>query len=123
MKYVKMGSIFIGQLLILWLLHEAGGLIARYLKLPIPGSVIGMVLLFILLSTGILKLKWIDLASSFLLKHLIFFFIPITVGIMTLGPIFLQHGIPFLVILLTSGVIGMVVTGHLTQFIANRKEG
>lgn len=81
-----------------------------------------MILLFILLLTGVIKLEWIDEASSFLLRHLVFFFIPITVGIMTLGAIFLKNGFLLIFILIVSGSFGMIVTGALSQYLAKKKE-
>lgn len=115
-------AIFILQLFVLWLLNELGLIIVQWLHLPIPGNVLGMMLLFILLLTGVIKLNWIDQASSFLLKHLVFFFIPITVGIMTLGPMFLRNGLSLIVILIISAVLGMVVTGGSAQLLAKKRE-
>lgn len=112
---------FISQLFILWFLYIASEWIVEWLELPIPGNVLGMMLLFGLLLTGVIKLEWIDEASSFLLKHLLFFFIPITVGLMTLGSIFIQNGISLIVILIVSSAIGMVVTGALSQLLAKKK--
>lgn len=119
---VKYIAIFISQLFVLWLLNELGSIIVAWLNLPIPGNVLGMLLLFILLLTGVIKLEWVDQASSFLLKHLVFFFIPITVGIMTLGTIFLQNGLSLVVILIVSAVLGMIVTGGFAQLLAKKKE-
>lgn len=112
---------FISQLFILWFLYIASEWIVEWLELPIPGNVLGMMLLFGLLLTGVIKLEWIDEASSFLLKHLLFFFIPITVGLMTLGSIFIQNGMSLIVILIVSSAIGMVVTGALSQLLAKKK--
>lgn len=81
-----------------------------------------MILLFILLLTGGIKLEWINTASSLLLRHLLFFFIPITVGMMTLGKIFINNGFSLIIILIVSCAVGMVVTGGLSQLFAEKKE-
>lgn len=96
--------------------------IVEWLQLPIPGNVLGMILLFILLLTGGIKLEWINTASSLLLRHLLFFFIPITVGMMTLGKIFINNGFSLIIILIVSCAVGMVVTGGLSQLFAEKKE-
>lgn len=119
---VKYIFIFILQLFILWLINELGSLIVQWLHLPIPGNVFGMILLFILLVTGVFKLEWVNEASSFLIKHLVFFFIPITVGMMTLGTIFLQNGLSLMIILIVSAVIGMVVTSGMAQLLGKKRE-
>ncbi|WP_368654074.1 CidA/LrgA family protein [Ornithinibacillus sp. 4-3] len=119
---LKYALIFLGQLFILWLLNEIGMKLAAWLDIPIPGNVIGMILLFILLLTGVIKLEWINEASSFLLKHLVFFFLPITVGIMTLGPIFLNYGIPLAFVLFGSAAFGIILTGAVSQLLASRRK-
>ncbi|PLR78323.1 murein hydrolase transporter LrgA [Bacillus sp. V3-13] len=45
-------------------------------RIPLPGSVVGMILLFVFLLTGIIKLDWIERTASFQLKHLTLLFIP-----------------------------------------------
>lgn len=119
---LKYALIFLGQLFILWLLNEIGMKLVAWLDIPIPGNVIGMILLFILLLTGVIKLEWINEASSFLLKHLVFFFLPITVGIMTLGPIFLNYGIPLAFVLFGSAAFGIILTGAVSQLLASRRK-
>jgi holin-like protein len=90
--------------------------------LSIPGNVLGMVILFLLLWSGIIPLKWVEGASSILVKHLAFFFIPISVGMMTLGALFMESGLALLVILLISTFIGLLSSGSLSQMLIHKKE-
>ncbi|PKR85596.1 CidA/LrgA family protein [Heyndrickxia camelliae] len=117
----KIGIIFI-QLFILWGLNEAGTLLVTLTHIPLPGNVVGMVLCFFLLMTGVIKVQWIDGTASFLIRHLSFFFIPISVGLMTLGGIFLKKGFVLMFILCVSAVIGICSSGYLSQRLM-RKEG
>lgn len=110
------------QLFILWLLYIVSTWIVEWLKLPIPGNVLGMMILFVLLLTGVMKLTWIEEAASFLLKHLLFFFIPITVGMMTLGSVLLENGMILMSILVISSIVGMIVTGASAQIVAKKKD-
>lgn len=59
-----------------------GEIIAEVLPFPFPASVIGMVLLFILLCTRVIKPYHIQGKADFLLKNMAFFFIPAGVGIL-----------------------------------------
>ena len=43
------------------------------LDLPVPGNVLGIMVLFLLLSAGVVKERWISEAASFLLRHLAHF--------------------------------------------------
>ncbi len=58
-----------------------GEMIAAVLPLPIPASIISMILMFILLCTKVLHPKHIEQKSNFLLENMAFFFIPAGVGI------------------------------------------
>lgn len=122
MPKIKYLILFILQLFILWLLNQAGIFIVTFFHLSIPGNVVGMILLFILLMTGVIKLEWINEAASFLLKHLVFFFIPISVGIITFGKLFLQSGLSLIFILVLSASIGIIVTGTVSQLLTVKKE-
>ena len=56
------------------------GLVAA-LRLPLPGSVVGMVLLWAALSLGVVRLHWIEAAADGLLGILGLLFVPATVGV------------------------------------------
>ena len=47
----------------------------------ISPSVAGMVVLFVLLKTGVVKEDWIKAPANFLLDNLMLFFIPVTAGV------------------------------------------
>lgn len=70
----------------------------------------------------VIKVEQIEMAAGWLLKHLGFFFIPISVGLMTLGNIIVKNGIPLLIILILSGVLGLITAGKVTQTVIKRKE-
>lgn len=114
--------IVIIQLFFLWLLNEFGYFLVQTFNLPVPGNVLGMVILFVLLLTGVIKLKWVEEAASFLIKHLAFFFIPIAVGLMNFGPLIIQNGISLIIVIVGSAAIGIYVTGYVSQRLASRKK-
>jgi holin-like protein len=65
------------QLLILVSFYLLGDEISHFFHIPLPGSVIGMLLLFLFLITGVLKLEWIETTATFHLQHLTFLFVPL----------------------------------------------
>jgi holin-like protein len=83
--------------------------------ISIPSTVIGMVLLFLLLVTGVLKLEQIADFSKFLLDHLAFLFVPAGVGLMTQFDVIKEAWLPILGIILISTVLVMGVTGWTIQ--------
>jgi holin-like protein len=122
LKLTKFLKFFL-QLFLLIALNYAGSFIVEFIHLPIPGNVMGMVLLFILLTTGIIRIEWVEAASNVLIKHLGFFFIPISVGLMTLDSVFLNNGFALMIILIASAFIGIAFSGFVAQTLLKRKEG
>ncbi|MBF8983650.1 CidA/LrgA family protein [Lutibacter sp. B2] len=104
-------------LLILFL----GTFISDFFNIPIPGNVIGMVLLSIALIKGIVKLEDVEEAANLFLNHLAIFFVCPTVGIMLYFDMIKLQFLAIVVPTIGSIVIGLVVTGKVVQFIANRK--
>jgi holin-like protein len=111
------------QLIFLWVLNELGYFLVESFNLPIPGNVVGMVILFGLLMTGAISLKWVEEASTLLIKHLAFFFIPIAVGLMNFGPLFIKNGLSLVIVIVGSIVAGIYVTGFVSQALVKRKAG
>lgn len=88
--------------------------------LPVPGNVVGVAGLFTLLCLGVVKLEHVAGAADFLLRHLVFFFIPITVGLMEWGGVFKEHGFVFLAAVLVSSLVPFWLVGFVTQWLHKR---
>lgn len=114
---------FILQIIGLILINKTGFYIVEFFDLRIPGNVLGMILLFVLLWTRAVRLEWFEGAADFLVRHLSFFFVPISVGLMTLGGMIAENGIQLAVILVLSAIVGMVFAGGTSNVLIKRKEG
>lgn len=110
------------QILLLYGLYLVGDFIQRTLHLFIPGSVIGMVLLFILLVFGVVKVRWLEAGLQFMVRHLALFFIPATIGIMNYFDLFKGKGMLLIAIVLFSTVLVMGSSGLTSQWLVNRRE-
>ncbi len=106
-----------GQLCLLWVIYYLSTLGVEFFHLPIPGSVLGMIILFTLLSTGIIKEQWLTMVAPPLLTHLSFFFIPIAVGLMEWGDLFLEKGYLLFLPLFISTLVALLITGTVVQFL------
>ena len=115
------GCLFVAQLTFLWLIYQLGQFISNFLHLPVPGNVLGMMILFLLLSLKIVKINWVEKGALFLNKHLAFFFVPIAVGLMTYTPLLRESGLALAVILFGSSIIGMAMTGGVSQFLSAKQ--
>jgi holin-like protein len=110
------------QMLLLIIIYQLGNLITGFFHLQIPGNVIGIVILLGLLWSGVIKAEQIELAAGWLLKHLGFFFIPISIGLMTLGDIFVKNGFSILLVLVISAFIGLMAAGKVTQTLIEKED-
>jgi holin-like protein len=107
----------------LFLIFRAGQWGVARFHMPLPGNVLGMLLLFGLLSCGLVRETWIQEGATLLTKHLAFFFIPIAVGLMEWGPLFWQEGqwlllalgVSTLAALLTAGGVAHLLSPHLLR--------
>lgn len=97
---------------ITWLLlfQLVGEVTVRLLEWPIPGPVLGMLLLF--LSLLLLKRvpEALDGSASTLLAHLSLLFVPAGVGIMVHGDRLLAEWLPIAGVLLLTTLLTMLVT-------------
>ena len=115
MKYLK-------QLFIIVIVSFVGELIHFFVPLPIPASIYGLVILFLLLEFKIIKLEKVKDVSSFLLGIMPIFFVPPCVGFINAFPLMKQYGVQFIVIGIGTTILVMVSTGWVVQLIMNAKE-
>lgn len=105
------------QILGLWGLNLFGMWVAKRTAVPIPGNLLGMVALYALLALGVVKIAWFEAAGFFLIRHLAFFFVPITVGLMQSGGLLAAHGLGIIVTLAVSAAIGIALAGSVSQLL------
>ena len=90
--------------------------IAALLPIPFPASVISMVLLFVLLATGGLKLDHIREKSDFLLASMSFFFLPAGVSMLNYFDVLKSTWVQLLVICLVTMVLVFAATALSVRF-------
>ncbi|RGD65092.1 CidA/LrgA family protein [Lachnospiraceae bacterium OF09-6] len=118
MKYLR-------QFMIILLVSFVGELLKYVIPLPVPASIYGLVILFILLETGILKLDAVKETAVFLIEIMPLMFIPAGVGLMESWGDLSSMLVEVVVIILVSTVLVMGVSGKVTELVlkrsANRK--
>lgn len=114
MKYLK-------QFLIILLISLIGEILKYIIPLPIPASIYGMVILFICLMTGFIKLEDVKETGKFMIEIMPVMFIPAGVGLITSWGVLKSMFIPVCIITVVTLVTVMAVTGLLSQKVI-RKE-
>lgn len=97
----------IGVVFLICLLGEG---IALILPFPFPGSVIAMILLFLLLFFGALKVDNIRQKVEFMQQNMAFFFIPAGVGILEYFDVLQATWLPFLLICVITTILTFAAT-------------
>lgn len=118
MKYLK---VFL-QVFLLYGFFLAGDGLHDFFQLPLPGSIIGLLLLWASLLLKVLPLSWIDTGAHFLLSFLPLYFVPATVGAMNYGHVFAGKGILLILITVISTFLTIVISGHISQYFSRRSQ-
>ncbi len=105
------------QMALVLLLVFIGELLNKVFKIPIPGNIIGMIILLVALLTGIIKLQQIEEISKFLLDHLSFFFIPAGVGLLSVTGMLKGSWYFILLICVVTTILVMATTALVVQFL------
>lgn len=110
MKYLK-------QFLIILAISLIGEILKTVLPLPIPASIYGMVILFITLLTGVIKLDQVRDTGKFLIEIMPVMFVPAGVGLMSSWGVLAPVLLPVSIITVITIFTVMGATGVISQFI------
>jgi holin-like protein len=113
MKYLK-------QFLIILAVSLMGEILKAVLPLPIPASIYGMVLMFVFLLTGVIKLSQVRETGRFLIEIMPVMFIPAGVGLMSSWNVLEPVLLPVSIITVITIFTVMGATGLISQFIIRR---
>ena len=111
------------QLMIIFMISLVGEGISSVFHLPVPGSIIGLVLLFLALQFKILRLRHISMVGNFLLANMTILFLPPPVGIMDKFQVIAPYLLPIILIVLGAIVLNVCVIAVVVQLIKTRFEG
>ncbi len=95
--------------------------IVALLHVPLPGSVIGLLLLALSLNFKIIKVEYIQDGAGFLIGVLTLFFIPATVGVIDYPELFSTTGLLIMLAVIVSTLISIYVTGLLSQMVEKKE--
>ena len=117
------------SLVILYIMLYLGNLIAHYVPAGVPGSIWGLLLLFLGLTTRLIRLDWIYLGASLLIRFMAVLFVPVSVGIIKYSDLLIEQVNILLIPNVVSTCVTLVVMGllgnhlfHLQSFTHKRKK-
>ena len=99
-----------------------GQIIAELIPVPFPGSVMSMVLLFILFMLNWANPEKLKNVNDFLLENMSFFFVPSAVSIITKYDLIKNSIVQILIICVVSFVVTFAVTAYTVTFVMKIQE-
>ena len=99
-----------------------GQIIAELIPVPFPGSVMSMVLLFILFMLNWANPEKLKNVNDFLLENMSFFFVPSAVSIITKYDLIKKSIVQILIICVVSFVVTFAVTAYTVTFVMKIQE-
>lgn len=116
MKYLK-------QLAIIIAVSFAGEGLRFILPFPIPAGIYGLVIMFILLYSNVLKPESVEAVSDFLIEIMAVMFVPGAVGIIAAWDRLQSMLLPSLCAIALVTPLVMAAAGKVTQYIIEKQEG
>ncbi|THA02187.1 CidA/LrgA family protein [Rodentibacter pneumotropicus] len=107
--------LLVRSLLILYIMLYLGNQIAYFIPVGVPGSIWGLLLLFVGLTTKIIPLEWIYLGASLLIRYMAVLFVPVSVGIIKYSDLLWEQ----MNILIIPNVVSTCVTLVFIGIVAN----
>ena len=110
------------EFMLIFTINYVGMLLSKILHLPLPGTIVSLLLLFFMLQFKILKLEKIENAGNFLLLNMTIFFMPPTVKIIDSYELLEKDLFKIIVIIIISTFLTMGITGKVVQLMIDFKE-
>ena len=117
-NHLLQGLATAAQISLLWFFSWAGHQVVALLNLPLPGNAAGLLLTFGALLCGVVPLRSVEQGATLLLRFLPLFFVPLAVGLGSIGDVLLSSFAVIVLCLTGSTVVGFTVTGKIAQRVA-----
>ncbi|MGB5446408.1 MAG: CidA/LrgA family protein [Psychromonas sp.] len=108
--------------MIILLFLSVGKLLSSFLPFVFPGSIIGLILLFLSLSFRLVKVEWIMLSGSLLLKYMAVLFIPVGVGLINYLQLIFDNWFVISFSFIFTTLLILLCVGHLYQYLNKKSE-
>ena len=114
MKWMK-------QFGIILLISFVGEILEKWIPLPIPASIYGIILLFLCLKLNIIPHEAVHETGKFLIEIMPLMFIPAAVGLLETWDLIAPAWLEYVAVTVISTWVVMIVSGRVTQFVIRRK--
>lgn len=119
-QIAETGWRYLRAFIILYLCLFAGNIIVVLLPFSVPGSIAGMLLLFVLLALQILPAHWVQPGCTLLMKNMTMLFLPIGIGVMNYYDTLSAQLLPILIACVVSTFVAMCAVALSSEYIHRR---
>ena len=105
---------------IIYLCLFAGRGLESLLPVAIPGSILGMLILFALLASQLMPVRWVKPGCHVMIRYMALLFVPISVGIMNHMDILSAQFAPIVIASIVSTAIVLVTVGLIAERLNDR---
>ena len=112
---------YIRQFCIILAFSFVGEILHFFIPLPIPASIYGIILLFVALQSGLVKLHQVEKTGQFLIDIMPVMFIPAAVRLIEVWSDMKGSLVQFVTVMAVSTVAVMGVSGRITQFFIRKR--
>lgn len=99
----------------------AGIALSYVLPVAIPGSVIGLVILFLLLSWQLVPARWVQPGGNLLIRYMALLFVPVSVGVMQYVDVLRRQFGPVVISCVVSTFIVLLVVSISGEWLQHRQ--
>lgn len=112
---------YLRAFIIIYLCLYAGIGIASLLPIKLPGSILGMLILFALLASQILPVNWVKPGCHLIIRYMALLFVPISVGVMSYTDILSAQFGPIVISCVISTFLVLSVVGVSAHQLHSRR--
>ncbi|MCU5773198.1 CidA/LrgA family protein [Erwiniaceae bacterium BAC15a-03b] len=120
LSVLSVGWRYLRAFAIIYLCLYAGNGLSALLPITIPGSILGMLILFALLASQIVPAKWVKPGCHLLIRYMALLFVPISVGVMSYTDILSAQFGPIVVSCVVSTLVVLVIVGVSSERMHNK---
>ena len=99
-----------------------GDFISNITKIPVPGNILGMIILFLLLCFKIVKLEDVKETGKFLLDNMLLFILPSAVGIISTYYLVADKIVLYVLMNIITTVLVFIATAYTAQGLVRIRE-
>ncbi|PHK49564.1 antiholin-like murein hydrolase modulator LrgA [Staphylococcus edaphicus] len=111
---------FFHQALVIAIIMFISNVIESFMPVPMPASVIGLVLLFVALCTGIVKLGEVETVGTTLTNNIGFLFVPAGVSVINSLGVLSTSPILITLLIIISTLLLLLCTGFFSQMLITK---